>query len=85
MQLSHFLITTLFRRNVAFNLNVGIYSTQGTKELTVESVIFNGFDLAASVGGYLGLFLGASIISLYHSGFALGRKVAQTHCCLRAV
>ena len=27
--------------------------------------MFNGIDLIASVGGYLGLYLGASILSIY--------------------
>ena len=62
----------LIRRE--FNLQVALYSNQATKEVTKESIIFNGIDLVASVGGYLGLYLGASIMSIYHVVAKAGRK-----------
>ena len=61
-------------RNEAFNLQVSLYSTQATKEVTTEAVIFNGIDLVASVGGYLGLYLGASIMSIYNVVAKAGEK-----------
>lgn len=47
------------------NIQITLFTTQSTKEVTEEAVIFNGIDLIASVGGYLGLYLGASILSIY--------------------
>ena len=38
-------------------------------EVTKEELIFSKIDLAASIGGYLGLFLGVSLLSLYQLSF----------------
>ena len=55
---------------------MGIYVLQPSIDETVEELIFTGIDLAASVGGYLGLYLGASIMSLCDVGMGLLKRVA---------
>ena len=54
---------------------VTVKNTQRTREVTEEELVFSGFDLVASVGGYLGLYLGASIISVYEIGFGMMSKL----------
>ncbi len=46
---------------VAFSL------TSGSVPVEEEVLLFDIFDLIGNVGGYLGLFLGASILSMYDS------------------
>ena len=66
-----------FFRNQGFNLQIGLFSSQAVKEVTEEAVIFNEIDLVASIGGYLGLFLGASILSIYQLLVDMGRKFVR--------
>ena len=61
-------------RQTGFNLQISLYSTQATKEVTKEEIIFSAIDLVASIGGYLGLFLGASVFSIYHSFAEFGLR-----------
>ena len=68
-------------RRGGMNLQVTLYTTQPTQEITTEAVIFNGVDLIASVGGYLGLYLGASILSIYH----LVAKAGERCFCKSAI
>ena len=73
------MITDCISRSDIGLLVVHVANTQLTVEVSEEELVFTGFDLVASVGGYLGLYLGASIISLYEMGFDafnkfLGRK-----------
>ena len=63
-----------FDRDNGFNVQITVFSSQTIKKLTEESVIFNGIDLVASVGGYLGLYLGASILSIYQTTAEIGRR-----------
>lgn len=57
-----------------------IFTTkQATMELTKEELVFTGIDLIASIGGYLGLYLGASVISLYELGSGYFRKMCRNH------
>ena len=51
------------------DLSFALFVTQATMEVTKEEIIFSKIDLAASIGGYLGLFLGASLLSLYQLSF----------------
>ena len=69
MQMLH-----LPNRDKEFNLMVNMFSTQATMPVTEEATIFNGFDLIASVGGYLGLYLGASIITIYQTLAEIGES-----------
>ena len=64
-----------FRNRGQFNLSVGVYAMQPSMEVTEEELIFSGTDLIASVGGYLGLYLGASIMSIYHLGLSICQRV----------
>ena len=68
--LVHFKISpqTMQIRSKRPNISVGLYMIRPTMEVTEEELIFSGMDLVASVGGYLGLYLGASIMSLYQVG-----------------
>ena len=66
-----------FFRNQGFNLQISLFSSQAVKEVTEEAVIFNEIDLVASIGGYLGLFLGASILSIYQLLVDMGRKFVR--------
>ena len=68
-------------RTSPINLHVGIYLTKTTLQETVEELIFSGTDMIASVGGYLGLYLGASIMSIYQIGFKLGRRIITKKKC----
>ena len=59
------------------NLHIGVYLNQPTIEITREELIFSGTDLIASVGGYLGLCLGASFMSMYQSLYSLAMKAVS--------
>ena len=54
-----------------------MYALKPTTTVTVEELIFSGMDLVASVGGYLGLYLGASILSFYHLGVDLFKRIKK--------
>ena len=77
--------TAIYRKtDLAFTL----YASQATMEVTKEELIFSKIDLAASIGGYLGLFLGASLLSLYQLSFqaikTFSMKVVRnlSHICI---
>ena len=56
---------------------MSVFSNQAVREVTTEAVIFNEIDLVASIGGYLGLFLGASLLSIYQLLVDIGRKLVH--------
>ena len=52
--------------------------SQSTVSELVEQPIFGASDLVANIGGYLGLCLGASMLSMYEFGIALIRRVVKS-------
>ena len=62
------LIFNLFFRDEGRDYNFGITLTNIQPKIhkTEEILIFSGYDMIASIGGYLGLYLGASILTLHH-------------------
>ena len=49
----------------AHNYLIGLYLASGSVDHAKEVLVFDLMDLIGNVGGFLGLFLGASIMSVF--------------------
>ncbi len=57
--------TVPFRFDPYYNLMAIFFLAPGGVLLEREMLVYDFYDLVGNVGGFLGLFLGASILSMY--------------------
>ena len=60
------------------NVHITFQLDQASIDELGEELIFGRSDLIANIGGYLGLCLGASVLSLYEYGVILCQRVFRS-------
>ncbi len=52
-------------KNSSFNQILNVYIVSGGTSFSEEVFVFDFLDMVGNIGGFLGLFLGVSILSIY--------------------
>ena len=52
-------------KNSSFNQILNVYIVSGGMSFSEEVFVFDFLDMVGNIGGFLGLFLGVSILSIY--------------------